>query len=99
MFADDTNLFTSGSNLPDMVTTINHQIPLLVNWLRANRLSLNIDKTHIMNFGKNTKIAPESINISIGGSKLALETSTKFLGIILDSNLSWKEHISYTAKK
>jgi hypothetical protein len=99
MFADDTNLFTSGSNLPDIVSTINHEIPLLVDWLRANRLSLNTGKTHIMIFGKKSKLNPEEIDIRIGGTKLDVKNSTKFLGVILDSHLNWKEHISHTAKK
>jgi hypothetical protein len=99
MFADDSNLFTSGSNLPDMINTINEQIPLLVDWLRANRLSLNIAKTHFMIFGLKNKAIAENINITIGGSKLEIVTSTKFLGIILDSNLNFKQHISSTTKK
>ena len=53
MFADDSNVFSSGPNPKDIETLLNNEIPLLIDWLRANRLSLNVDKTHIMIFGPN----------------------------------------------
>jgi hypothetical protein len=99
MFADDSNLFTSGSDLPNLTNTINQELPQLINWLRANRLSLNIAKTHFMLFGPKKKIPPQDINILIEGNKLRLTKSTKFLGIILDSNISWKDHIIHLSKK
>jgi hypothetical protein len=52
-----------------------------------------------MIFGMKFKYNTDSIDIRIGGSKLDLLPSTKFLGVILDSNLNWKEHLSHTAKK
>ena len=35
----------------------------------------------------------------IDGKKLLPETSTKYLGIILDENLNWAEHLQYVSKK
>ena len=52
MFADDSNLFLSGSNLQEIVQTLNQETPILIEWLRTNRLSLNVDKTHVMVFGE-----------------------------------------------
>jgi hypothetical protein len=99
MFADDTSLFTSGPILSEIISTINQEIPLLVDWLRANRLSLNVGKTHLMIFGKRSKPTIDPIDVRIGGTKLDILNSTKFLGVILDANLNWKDHLSHTAKK
>ena len=99
MFADDSNLFSSGKDINQLTNKINQEIPLLVNWLRANRLSLNIAKTHVMLFGPRKKIPIEDINIQIEGKKLDIVTTTKFLGVILDSNISWKDHIAHISKK
>jgi hypothetical protein len=99
MFADDSNLFMSGKNLPNLSTLLNNEIPILVEWLRANRLSLNIGKTHAMIFGKTKKQAYPEPNIYIDGTRLDIVTSTKFLGVILDSELSWKTHINHLSKK
>jgi hypothetical protein len=51
MFADDSNVFSSGPNPKNIETLLNAEIPLLIDWLRDNRLSLNVDKMHIMIFG------------------------------------------------
>ena len=44
-FADDSNLITSGKSPSDIEQTINDEIPILINWLQTNRLSLNLKKT------------------------------------------------------
>ena len=97
MFADDSNLFMTGKNLPDLTTKLNQELPSLVEWLRSNRLSLNIGKTHTMIFGKTKNLAAP--DIFIDGTRLETVTSTKFLGVILDSELSWKPHIAHIGSK
>jgi hypothetical protein len=55
-------------------------------------LSLNIDKTHYMQF-----VTKDSswidLNITHGNKKMANIHNTKFLGITLDNTLCWKTHI------
>ena len=50
LFADDTNLFATGYNLNDIVFEINKEIASIYAWVKANKLSLNIDKPHFMLF-------------------------------------------------
>ena len=50
LFADDTNLFCTGKNLKDVVSQINIEIGKVYCWVKANKLSLNIDKTNFMLF-------------------------------------------------
>ena len=45
MFADDTNLFISDSNIANLFQTMNKELRKVVNWSKANKLSLNISKT------------------------------------------------------
>jgi hypothetical protein len=51
LFADDSNVFIDGPKVNILQDTINNEIPKLVDWLCANRLSLNIIKIHLMVFG------------------------------------------------
>ena len=44
-FADDTNILYVSSSLKDINKKINHDLSNLVQWLRANKISLNISKT------------------------------------------------------
>ncbi len=62
-----------------------------------NKLSLNFDKTNFMIFTNKDK----SINdpITIDGAEITRVGETKFWGVMIDENLSWKSHINYTKKK
>ena len=99
MFTDDSNLITTGKSLTALENNIKSEIPLLVEWLQTNRLSLNTKKTHIMVFGPNKKTETNTINIDIEGENIEIVHQTKFLGIILDDKLNWKYHITYIGKK
>ena len=50
MFVDDTNIVLSDSNLVTLETLANKELSHLATWLIANKLSLNIKKTHYMVF-------------------------------------------------
>ena len=71
----------------------------LLDWLHSNRLSLNANKMHIMIFGPKSKPNLDKVIIKIDETILNLVTFTKFLGVILDSNINWKNHISYISTK
>ena len=44
LFADDTNLFCTGKNFGDIVNEINMEIDKIYSWVKANKLSLNVEK-------------------------------------------------------
>ena len=101
LFADDTNIICSNSNIWELMRTVNAELVILSDWFKANRLSLNIQKTSFMLFGFKhlsvRNIAEFCIQIdSINISKVEF---TKFLGVIIDQKLTWKQHISYLALK
>jgi hypothetical protein len=48
LFADDTNLFIVGRNIDLLNLTVNAAISRLNEWLVANRLGLNLEKTCYM---------------------------------------------------
>ena len=50
LFADDTNLFSSGKDLKTLERTTNNELSNISLWLKVNKLSLNIKKTHYMIF-------------------------------------------------
>ena len=56
LFADDTNIFNSHSDINTLITTTNEELKKVAEWLRANKLSLNIKKTQFIIFkAKNKK--------------------------------------------
>ena len=52
LFTDDTNIFYSADSLKLLSNIISQQLNKLHNWLAVSKLSLNIDNTNYMVFGK-----------------------------------------------
>ena len=69
-------------------------------WLVANRLSLNVNKTKYMTFHNSQKdISNVSLNLNLNHGKIEKVSTFNFLGIILDENIHWKPHIENVACK
>ena len=98
LFADDTNIFLSHPNLYTLVNTLNIELTKVTNWFRANKLSLNVKKTNYIHFSNKRKTTP-SLNIKLDNTIILPVDNTKFLGVIIDKNLSWKDHISKTTNQ
>ena len=66
-------------------------------WFSVNKLSLNISKTNFIIFG-NRKVK-EDVKIKINNMNIERVFVTKFLGVLIDHQLNWKEHINYICSK
>ena len=98
LFADDTNVFYSDKNLNNLEQIINEELIKLTDWLRANKLSLNISKSKYMLISSSNKLKV-NLDIKIGNISLKQSEFVKYLGIYIDHNLTWKAHINYISKK
>ena len=101
LYADDTSILVNGSNYSDLVQLLNNELCLLTNWLKANKLSLNVQKTFYMVFHR-ARMKNKDFDTSIvcmNGMKLERTDCFKYLGVILDSNITWTQHISYIKNK
>ena len=98
LFADDTNLFVHGKTLREAFDKANDCIILLHDWFCANRLSLSVEKSCYSVFGCDVSAA-SAYTISLGKINLNPVNCAKYLGIVIDSDLSWKSHIEYLFKK
>ena len=92
-YADDTNVIVSHANLHDLITTVNHELDKLSVWFKANKLSLNIDKSNYIMFkNRHSNRVYNDMNICIDGLKISRVSCTKFLGVLLDECLTWSKH-------
>ena len=94
LFADDTNLFISGKCTDQLIKLGNEELLNVTEWLNCNQLSLNINKTNYIIFDSNPKKSPKPTT-SLLLNKQAVErvNCTKFLGLTIHENLSWKYHM------
>ena len=91
-FADDSNMFLSGKNPDDLIKLMNTEITKVIEWLRINKLSLNLKKTHFMVFRKSLRKKELKEDVIIDNVKIDFVTQTKFLGVILDQHLTFESH-------
>ena len=98
MFADYTSIIITNDNKDDFKTTLHLTMTEISSWFRSNLLSLNYDKTHFLQFltKKQNEIQQE---VAISNSIITNTSSTKLLGLIIDSTLSWKDHITELTPK
>ena len=98
-FADDTNLILRNKSLKKINSQANHDLRLITIWLRANKISLNVDKTKILIFRAERKIISKKLNFRISGQKIKVSKEVKYLGIILEEHLKWKKHLQTIQQK
>ena len=96
MFADDTNLFLSGKNISDIEKQFNKELIILTEWFNSNLLSLNIKKTSYIVFSNKRNI---NVNLLLSGVQISRVDDTRFLGVVISSNLSWNKHIDVIVSK
>ena len=98
LFADDTNLFSSGVEATGLEDGVNYDLAVITKWLKVNKLSVNIKEAHYMCFTTKNKIKPD-ISLNIDGQVIAEVTSSTFLGVIIDNKLNWRDHVSSVCRK
>jgi hypothetical protein len=94
MFADDTTILYSNSDLANKIPIINNELQEISIWFKANKLSINAGKTNYMIMGtpqKTFKFKSKTY-IELDGNRLTRVNRTKFLGVTIDENLSFKYH-------
>ena len=105
-FADDTTLIFHNNDLSRLYNEANRGLSDIQNWFCANGLKLNIDKTkYIIIHPQNKRLHLADHELLIDGVKLTRvgndcpQKHAKFLGVLLDENLKWNEHISHVNNK
>ena len=93
LFAGDTNIYFDSPDLFSLQKTDNKELHKIKKWLEFNRLALSIDKTNFILFYSSSKKITAFITIKIRRKKIKQENHVCFLGVLLDSTLSWKTPI------
>jgi hypothetical protein len=101
LFADDTTILYSHKDIASKMNIINAELDKVSNWFKANKLSVNASKTNYMIMGTSHMTSAEklqNINVLLDDTTLERVEYTKFLGILIDENLTWKNHINCISK-
>ena len=101
LFADDTTLQISSSDIDTLYDTANLELSKISDWFKANKLTLNISKTKYILFRKpDMNVEFKKYSLSIDNHKIdrigkgCEENSFKFVGVKIDEFLQWKDHLN-----
>ena len=91
-FADDTSLYKSHYNLQYLKFCVEHDMQSLQEWFRANKLTLNVQKSVCILFSPNGKHI--QFDLELDGLVIPQVKCTKLLGLWVDDQLRWLEHVN-----
>ena len=97
-YADDTTVYMSGNNLTRLCEEVCEELGLIDDWLKSNRLSLNINKTYCM-IHTHSNYDLNDCDVRIRNTPITFVKSAKFLGITVDDRLNYNEHVTQLTKR
>ena len=97
-YADDITIYASNQN-PDVVgSALEGDLERISSWIAANGLTMNVAKTQLMTMCRQGR-HEEAEKVKVGGVELPKLDALKYLGVIVDRELNWKQHIDGVCKK
>ena len=99
LFADDTCILYSGKNINSLAKIVDKELSVLSGWFKVNVLSINVKKSNYMIIQNSRKKIPNGIQINFDDISLVQCTNCKYLGVLIDNNLTWKYHVRKVCNK
>ena len=99
LFADDTSLSYSNNNIDHLDEIVNCELLKISNWLITNKLTLHTNKLNVMNIKPRQRKLSKNVKLKINDEVLHESECVKYLGALIDKNLTWMEHIQYINTK
>jgi hypothetical protein len=99
LYADDITITISNQNNDTVQNIIDTNITQLTEWFSVNKLKLNARKTVCLSYQLSHMTRPDLPKISINREVCNFDHAVKFLGIHIDSKLTWNDHLSYLSKQ
>ena len=91
-----TPLYMPIKNLSDVANMVNTELECINEWIKLNKLSLNITKTSYMVVSATTrKCDSNDWKIIINDQSIERVNHTQFLGVIIDDKLTWSQHVNH----
>ena len=89
-YADDTTQYSCGTDIPTVISELQHKV---FNWFGNNHMKANPGKCHLLISTKRPEV------VSIDGIQITSSTAETLLGITIDSELNFENHLSAICNK
>ena len=97
LYADDIVLYHSNSNVDALNTEIQADIDSISSYSTENKLNINIAKTKVLSF--KLKSESDDPELKLYNQTIDKVNDFKYLGLVIDNKLSFKQHITDVTKK
>ena len=93
MYADDTSIALGGEDAYQLLEDLRNELQAVIDWLRQNKLSLNVTKCEYMLLGSNKQLGKisEIGDLKVGEEEIKRVRKTKYLGLTIDETMSWNQ--------
>lgn len=99
LYADDSSIISISDNIADIHKMISEDLQKISEWFKNNLLVINADKSNLLFFNSNRKEISDFPDIFLYQSKIKKVDEMKYLGLIIDKDLTWNSHINSVIKK
>ena len=102
LYADDTTLYDVQDSMKQIENNLQIALNKLHIWCRSNDMILNSSKTKVMLVRTNQKqqrLSNDNLDLKFNNETLDMISNDKILGVFVDNNLTWSDHIKYLTKK
>ena len=100
LYVDDFSIYYSSNSLRHLQRVMNMAIHKIQTWTTSVGFKLSVDKTQAIMFYRDIRWKQnQDISLSLNNSEIQFKESVKFLGLVFDTHLNWKSHISYIKTK
>ena len=98
-YADDVTVLHTSRHLDDLYSQAQETLNEVEAWAEDRGLKFSHTKTEIVIFSNKRRLATDQYQLTFYGNPMDIGKSVKYLGIIIDTKLSWKNHINMIWKK
>lgn len=100
LFADDTLIYVTGESCEELNRKLNNVFQIIEQWMISNKLKLNAEKSKCMIVRSVRKEIKGNVRVEcMDGTVLERVDVIKYLGVMIDSKLSFVNHCDYMIKK
>ena len=99
LYADDTSALTTGNIWNSLIENFNQKLVNMFNSFEASQLSTNFSKCNIMIFRRRLKLPREIPVIFMNDAYIEGDSYHSFLGVLIDQNLNFDQHIQFAVSK
>ena len=99
LFADDACVTLNANNVASLQSAITQDLDAIKEWTASNKLTVNPNKSQLLVIPSKRNFEPINIDVHYNNCSILPENVVKYLGIFIDSDLNFHNHVKYIASK